>query len=177
MGKKRIGIIIGVLTLVLVVSYYFYNSKQELYGNDKDSIVKVIKSIDDYENKEVEILEISDFNDVRIVGFLSNDSPSYIEFIKNQKENYVWRHIESRDNESFSMFSPLSGSSKMMVVTNYENKIAKMQVDINGKPLEQIFTPHQANVTWVDKPQTNKDSYEYRNYKYYDINGNLIKEN
>jgi hypothetical protein len=89
MGKKKIGIIITVLILVLVASYYFYNSK-ELYGNDKASIVKVIKSIDDYENKAIEILEINDFNDVRIVVFISNNSPSYIEFYKNQKENYVW---------------------------------------------------------------------------------------
>ena len=73
------------------------------------------------------------------------------------------------------MFLPL-GSSKMMFVTNDENKISKMQVDINEKTLEQNFTPNQATVTWVDLLQTNKNTYEFRNYKYYDENGNLIKE-
>ena len=160
--------------LFLATCYHFYNSK-ELYGNDKDSIIHVIKSIDDYKNKEIEILEINDFDDVRIVGFLSNNNPSYIEFDKNKKGNFTWRHIESHNNESFSMFLPL-GTSKMMFVTNYENKISKMQVDINEKTLEQNFTPNQATVTWVDLLQTNKNTYEYRNYKYYDENGNLIKE-
>lgn len=176
MGKKKIGIIISVSILVLVAFYYFYNTK-ELYGNDKTSIINVIKSIDDYKNKEIEILEINDFNDVRIVGFLSNNSPSYIEFNKNRKGNYVWRHIESRNSEVFSMFLPLFKNSKMMFVTNYENEIAKMHVDINGVTVEQDFIPYQATVTWVDYPQTNKDRYEYRNYKYYDKNGNLIKDN
>ncbi|MBB6454946.1 hypothetical protein HNQ94_003435 [Salirhabdus euzebyi] len=57
-----------------------------------------------------------------------------------------------------------------MLVTNNENKIAKMQVDINGTTLEQYFTPYQATVTWVDFPHENINSYEFRNYKYYDKN-------
>jgi len=176
MGNKKIGIIITTLILVTLVCYYFYNSK-ELYGNDKASIVKVIKSIDGYKNKEIELLEVNDFNDVRIVGFLSNNSPSYIEFNKNEKGNYVWKHIEAHKNDSFSMFLPLMGKSKMMFVTNYDSEIARMQVDINESTIEQTFTPYQATVTWVDLPQTNNGSYEYRNYKYYDKNGNLISDN
>jgi hypothetical protein len=74
------------------------------------------------------------------------------------------------------MFSPLMGNPKMMYVTNYENEIVRMKVDINGTTLEQNFTPYQATVTWVDLPQTNQDSYEFRNYRFYDKNGNLIKE-
>ncbi|MGJ9458349.1 hypothetical protein [Oceanobacillus sp. CF4.6] len=173
MGKKKLGIIVAGLILVIVVFFYFYNSK-ELYGNDKESIVNVINSIKGYEDKQIEILKINDFNEVRIVGFLSNSNPSYIEFHKNQKGNYEWRHIES-DNESFSMFLPLTGSSKMMFVTNHDNKIAEIQVDINGEILEQKFTPYKGSVAWGDLPTTNKDSYEFRNYKYYDKDGNLIK--
>ncbi|KKK38090.1 hypothetical protein WQ57_09700 [Mesobacillus campisalis] len=175
MGKKKTGLIMAVMILALVASYNLYKTK-ELYGNDKESIVKVIKSVGEYKDKEIEILKINDFNDVRIVGFLSNSSPSYIEFYKNQKGNYIWRHIESNNEESFSMFSPLMGNPKIMFVTNYENEIARMQVDINGTTLEQDFTPYQATVTWLDLPKTNKESYEYRNYKYYDENGKLLKE-
>ncbi|MCG7344123.1 hypothetical protein MHZ92_08265 [Sporosarcina sp. ACRSL] len=174
MGKKNIGIIIAVLILFIVASYHLYNSR-ELYGNDKASISKVIKSINDYENKEIEILEINDFEDIRIVGFLSNNQPSYIEFNKNEKGNFAWKHIETHHNESFSMFLPL-GISKMMFVTNYESEVAKMQVDINETTIEQDFTTYQATVTWVDLPPTNNDTYEYRNYKYYDEDENLITE-
>ncbi|WP_222599457.1 hypothetical protein [Aquibacillus kalidii] len=162
------------------MSFYFYHSKK-LYGNDKDSIVRVIKSIEGYENKQIKVTQIDDFDKVRIVGFLSNNSPSYIEFQQNKKGNYVWKHIESRKDEAFSMFLPSLGdlmesSKKIMFVTNHENEIARMQVDINGETLDQSFTPYQASITWVDLPQINKHSYEYRNYKYYDKNGNLIRE-
>ncbi len=75
------------------------------------------------------------------------------------------------------MFLPLFGSSKIMFVTNYENEIAKMKVDINEITLEQLFTPYQATVTWGDLPPSNENHYEYRNYKYFDQNENLIKEN
>ena len=175
MGVKKIGIMIASLTLVLVAFYYFYNTR-ELYGNDEASIIKVIKSFDSYSNKGIEILEIKDFGNVRIVGFLSDNSPSYIEFNKNQKGNYKWSHIQPQDNVSFNMFVPF-GERKMMFVTNYENEIAKMQVDINGTTIEQSFNPYHATVTWVDFPQKNKDSYELRNWKYYDESGNLINEN
>lgn len=77
--KKRyftffIILIIGVAGLSI---YHFNNT---LYGNDKESIVKVIQSIKGYGGKPIEILGIKDFNDVRNVGYLYNDSPAYIEF-------------------------------------------------------------------------------------------------
>ncbi|MEH7502291.1 hypothetical protein V7152_09740 [Neobacillus drentensis] len=43
MKKKKFGIIFTTIILVVVISIYYYNIKK-LYGNDKDSIVKVIKS-------------------------------------------------------------------------------------------------------------------------------------
>ena len=171
MGKKVVAI--AVFILLIVATYYFYKSN-ELYGNDEASIIEVINSFDDYEDKQIEILKINDFDDVRIVAFLSNNKPSYIEFTKNKKGNFTWRYIESRNDESFSMFLPL-GSTKIMFVTNYESDIAKMQVDINGETVEQYFTPYQATVMWTDLQQTNKDTYEYRNYKYYDENGEQIE--
>ncbi|QDP41501.1 hypothetical protein [Radiobacillus deserti] len=173
MGKKRIGIIVAALALVLLASYYFYSSR-ELYGNDRESIVEVIQSIDGYQNKNIEILDIKDFNDSRYVGFLSNRNPSYMELSRNSQGNYIWKHIETASQESFSMFLPVMEDSKIMFVTNSENEIAKMQVDINGTTLEQTFTPFQATVTWVDLPPTNEPTYEYRNYRYFDKNGDLI---
>lgn len=64
-----------------------------------------------------------------------------------------------------------------MFVTNNENEIAKMQVTINGEKLEQVFTPNKVTVNWMDFPKINEYGYSFRNYKYYDKEGNLIKEN
>jgi hypothetical protein len=178
MNKKKLGTIFVTIILVDMISIY-YNNTKELYGNDKDSIVKVIKSIEGYEDKYIEILEIKDLSNLRIVAFLSNHSPGYIEFYKNKEGNYVWRHIEVRSDESFSSFLihlDNTDSPKFMFITNNENEVAKMQVNINEHKLEQEFLPNQATVTWVDLPQTNKDHYEFRKYKFYDKAGNQINE-
>lgn len=53
---------------------FYFNGTKQLYGNDKESIVKVINSIEGYGNKSIEILEIKDFNDLRVVAFLSNNN-------------------------------------------------------------------------------------------------------
>lgn len=173
MRKKRIL----VLTLLLVlIAAYAWNQSTKVYGNDKESIIKVIHSVEGYEDKDIRIVKINDFDDARIVGFLANHMPSYIEFAQNDKGNYEWRHIESNQNEEIGMFSPGIGLKKIMFVTNDENDIAKMTVDINGETLVQTFPPYEPSVKWVDLPISKDHGYTYRNYKYYDENGNLLEE-
>jgi hypothetical protein len=55
----------------LVSAYAWYQSTK-VYGNDKESIIKVIKSVKGYEDKDIHFVQINDFDDVRIVGFLAN---------------------------------------------------------------------------------------------------------
>ncbi|WP_417899696.1 hypothetical protein ABN702_05240 [Bacillus haimaensis] len=171
-SRKLLFVTIGIL-VVAILTFYFNGTKQ-LYGNDEASIVKVINSIEGYEHKSIEILEIKDFDDFRIVGFLANNRPGCIEFTENKKGNYIWRNIEVKENETFSSFhiSP----RKMMFVTNNENEIAKMQVDINEQKFEREFIPNKATVTWADLPQTDNNEYTFRNYKYYDKDGIIIKK-
>lgn len=119
-------------------------------------------------------MEIKDFNDIRIVAFLADNRPGYIEFALNKNGNYVWRHLEVKENETFSVFHPFP--RKILFVTNNENKIAKMQVDINEQKFEQDFPPFKATVTFVDLPQTDKSEYTFMNYEYYDKDGFIIKE-
>lgn len=162
-----------------MVGFLIYHFNNTLYGNDKESIVKVIKSINGYGDKPIEILGIKDFNDVRIVGFLYNDRPAYIEFYKNKRGNYKWRHIEVRYDETLSSFFLVlhnNISPKLMYVSSHQNKITKMQVEVNGQKVEQQFPPNKASITWVDLPQTDKNGYTFRNYKFYDVEGNLIKD-
>ncbi|MFE7061987.1 hypothetical protein ACFVAD_07530 [Sutcliffiella sp. NPDC057660] len=171
-SRKLLFVTFGIL-VVAILSFYFNGTKQ-FYGNDEASIVKVINSIEGYEHKSIEILEIKDFNDLRIVAFLANNKPGCIEFTENKKGNYIWRNIEVKENETFSSFhiSP----RKMMFVTNNENEIAKMQVDINEQNFEREFIPNKATVTWADLPQTDNNEYTFRNYKYYDKDGIIIKK-
>ncbi|TMU85882.1 hypothetical protein FGG79_11850 [Bacillus sp. BHET2] len=174
MEKRKITILFAAV-IILVPAYAWYQSTK-VYGNDKESIIKVIKSEEGYEDKDIHVVEIKDFDDVRIVGFLANHMPSYIEFAKNDKDNYVWKHIESNQDEALAMFLPGRDIEKIMFVANDENDIAKMTVDINGETLVQTFTPYEPSVTWVDLPKSEEGRHEYRNYKYYDKNGDLIEE-
>ena len=64
-----------------------------------------------------------------------------------------------------------------MFVTNGDNEIAEMHVTINGEKFEQEFTPGKATVKWMYLPKPNKSGgYRFSDYKYFDENGNLVKE-
>lgn len=167
--KKAKRLLIAAFLLLLGFFAFYFNDAQQLYGNDEDSILKVIHSIEGYENNSIEIVEIKDMNDRRYVGFLSNNNPGYIQFQKNKDGNYRWQHIEVEENEAFSVFAP--EPLLFLIVTNEENKIAKMQVSVNGQEIEQEFTPYKASVTWMFPPKTGKSRYSY---KFYDKDGELI---
>lgn len=168
-----IPVIIIIISLINVLII-----NKPLYGNELESIEKVIKSIDGYENEEIEILDIRDINNDRIVGFLSNSSPAYIHFWKNSEGNYKWNHIEKRKNQSFAEYTiyvPNNESSdlKLMIVTNQNNEIAKMEINVNGYIIEQNFAVNQKSVIWIDIPQSSDNTYTW-GFKYFDIDGNLL---
>jgi hypothetical protein len=144
----------------------------------EESIKKVIQSIDGYESKAISILAINDFNEIRIAGILADNHPGYIEFKRNKNGDYEWSHIETTSGEATLGFylpniSEVS-SRKIMVVTNQNNQIAKLTVEINKQLFEKLINSIQSSVTWFDLPQTESNEYRFDNYKYYDKNGQLI---
>ncbi|MBB6693649.1 hypothetical protein H7B90_19835 [Cohnella xylanilytica] len=175
--RNRAFVVLIIVAFLLFIGFlaYYFNQPDPVFGNDEESIATVINSIKGYEDKSIEILEIEDLDDQRMVGFLSDHNPGFIQFQKNKNGNYLWKHIEVRNNESFSIFI-IPGFQRFMIVTNNENKVAKMQVNINGQQLEQPFTPYQSNVAWVRLPETDRSDYEFRDYKYYDQDGNLLND-
>lgn len=171
-----IGLVL-VIGIVVLSAYYLSNDKK-LYGNDEGSIQKVIQSIEGYENRQIEILDISDFHDSRVVGFLSDQRPGYIEFARNSKGNYEWKHIETAHDPVglFMLNNPKEEVQKWMVVTHHDNQVAKMQVRINGELLEQTFVPNRADVTYIELPPSEDQSYTFRDYRFYDERGTLLDE-
>ncbi|WP_349410032.1 hypothetical protein [Pseudalkalibacillus sp. SCS-8] len=165
------------IVLVFIGALFFSDRTDRVYGNDEDSIMSVIQSIDGYKGQAVTILEIIDIDDERIVPFLLNNEPAYIQFSKNLDGNYMWNHIEKRQGSSFSSFflHIHTHDVKIMVVTNDQNEIAKMQVNVNGQLVEQSFEVGKATVSWLEIP-VSKEGYTFRNYKYFDQQGNVIYE-
>jgi hypothetical protein len=180
--KNSIMYSLTVIILIAIFVIYLSDGNKPTYGNDKETIEKVIKSIEGYENESIEILEIKDIYDDRVVGFLSNNNPAYIQFSKNKKGNYVWRHIEKSASQSFASNiihvsnDEESKDLKFMIITNQKNNIAKMELGVNEQVIEQEFSVNKKSVTWIDLPESNGKTYTFK-YKYYDKDGNLIGDN
>ncbi|NBD24139.1 hypothetical protein [Paenibacillus glycinis] len=175
--SKRMGYALIAVSLIAVIAICFLNRTKQLYGNDQESIQKVIHSIKGYEDASVEILDIKDIGDKRIVGFLSNNDPAYIQFSKNQTGNYEWQNIEKHAVQPLTAFlfhntDVEVPNAKFMIVTNDENKIAKLELEVNKQVLIQTFSLHRKSVTWIDLPSGTRFAFKY---KYYDQNDKLLR--
>ncbi|MCM3782670.1 hypothetical protein M3231_06775 [Neobacillus mesonae] len=101
--KHRLYIFIAAgLLLFAFIFYYFTERTSMTYGNDEPSITKVIQSLDGYDGKQIEILEITDFHDNRVAAFLADNKPGYIQFTRNSEGNYEWRTTENGGNPLFA---------------------------------------------------------------------------
>jgi len=166
LSKWHIFVLVIVLAFLLMVLNNGY-----LFRVDEQSIVKVIQSIDGYEYEQIEILDIKKIEDELFVGFLSNDQPAYIRFIKNEFGLYEMRNIEKRMDESFSMFAiPENDVLRLMYVTNNQNEIARMELKVNDHVIQKNFSVKESSVSWIELP---KGSYNF-NYKFFNKEGHLI---
>lgn len=86
---------------------------------------------------------------MRLVGFLSNNSPAYIQFKKNADGNYRWEHSRVASGTSFHSFNPsiYGYETLFMFVMNAENEVAKMQVDVNRETVTVEFEMNTPNVS------------------------------
>ncbi|QHE51769.1 hypothetical protein [Pontibacillus sp. HMF3514] len=175
-NKRNALILLSFITIVLTISLLNYEKK--IYGNNKESIIKLINSIEGYEHYSINILEIRDFEDVRVVAFLANNSPAYMRLEKNEEENYYWNSIRVARNEDFENFIPdlpREEQPRFMIVKNQQSDIAKMEVDVNKEKVHKTFKVDQPSVSWLVFPKTDKSHFTFRNYKYYDKNGEPIE--
>ncbi|MEA3424474.1 MAG: hypothetical protein U9Q80_11850 [Bacillota bacterium] len=118
---------------------------------------------------------MKDFGDDRIVGFLSDETPAYIEFSKNDEGNYIFVYSEMYTNNSFSTFIIHFNDSDSIavVIKNRYNNIAKLELSVNSQVIEQEFNVNQDSLTWIELPHCSNSHRRY-DYRYYDINGMLI---
>jgi len=176
---NKVLVISSILILVLLVGVFYSTSLQKVYGNDEESIIELIQSIEGYHHGLIEILEVKDIEDIRIVAFLVNNTPAYIRFERNSKGNYEWSYAEKKDGESFASFSIKVPSESLdvrrMVITTEDNEIARMELGVNDRVIEQDFDVNERTVTWIPISTPNVKQYSYT-YKYFDENGNSIVE-
>jgi hypothetical protein len=172
--KKKTFVII----FIAIFTILYLSSNKPLYGNDKKSIIQVIKSVEGYESGSIEILDIKDIDKDRVVGFLYDNSPAYIHFHKNRKGNYKWNHIEKRPGDSFTLFIIQIQDSdilRFMTITNQENEIAKLKLNVNNQIVERKFKVKERAVYWIDLPKSKDKNYSFK-YEYFDKEGNPLND-
>ena len=181
MLKNKKLLVIAILA-VSVILYFVIPWSKPLYGNDEESIIKVIRSIEGYgaESAIIEILDITDVREHRIVSLLFNQSPAYAGFTRNDKGDYRWSYFEVRKDESLSQFTTHvldedGAPQKMLYVANEDNKIAEIRMTVNGEVVEIDIRPNAKDVVWVELPRAEEKTYRF-DYAYFDEEGNEIEQ-
>ncbi|WP_342506898.1 hypothetical protein [Sporosarcina sp. FSL K6-2383] len=156
--------------------------EKPLYSNDEVSIIEVIQSIEGYEDKTatIDILDITDVKEHRIVSLLYNQSPAHAGFTRNDKGNYRWSYFEIRKDESLSQFGVHMLDQDdipptMLYIANENNKVAKIQMTVNDEVMEVDIRPNARDVVWVELPENREKSYQFY-YAYFDEEGNQIEQ-
>ncbi|MEK5036769.1 hypothetical protein [Sporosarcina sp. FSL K6-3457] len=172
--------VVAVLAISIILCVVIWWGKP-LYGNDEASIVEVIRSIEGYEAESaiIEILDITDSRENRIVSLIFNQNPAYMRLTKNVKGNYQWSHFEVRRDESLSQFTihmldEDDAPPTILYVANENNKIAQIRMTVNGEVVESDIRPYVKDVVWVELPKTKEKSYQFY-YTYFDEGGNQIE--
>lgn len=180
--KKKTGVYLaGALIILVIVLVYFISRPAGLHGNDQESIEKILQSEEVYQNTEIEILEIKDIYNKRVVAFLSDHDPAYAEFKKDEKGNYLLSKFQDRNGEALSPFliqefedQEEVHAASIMYIANQNNTISKLELTVNeDQVFEQEFEVNQTAVEWIELPESNKFQIKY---KYYDENGKLLIE-
>ncbi|MFB9329376.1 hypothetical protein ACFFSY_25850 [Paenibacillus aurantiacus] len=175
---KANGFILAAVVLLAILIIYTSGKDKQLYGNDNESVIKAIQSIDSHRNAEVELLETRDMGDDRYVAFLANNEPAYIHFRRNNKGNYGMIDSEGPAAYDFADFlihpNKQAGSPpQFLFVSNERSEVAKLELSVNDETIEQTFPVGQKKATWLELPKTEGDSYRF-DYKYYDEAGSLL---
>lgn len=154
-------ILIASSLLVVFISI----TNKPIYGNDTDGIIEVITSIDLYEGKSIHLLEIYDFDDDRVVTFLSNSSPSIIEFNKDSKGNYIRLSSQTSHNQNLDQFIiGHIGNDDEILVFSVRNQFSTVDVfsfSANKEMYTVDFNLGHPNSQWTKLLKSEDNSHRY----------------
>ncbi|WP_073339841.1 hypothetical protein [Clostridium grantii] len=166
MKKKYLILIVLLVVIIFTVVYKTIN--KPLYGNDQNSIIEVINSNELYKGKTINILDIKDFGDHRVVAFLSNDAPSVIEFRRDKNMNYKSTLSETWPNDNLSNFiiNNLEKEDYLVVlsVKNQYSDINEFSFKANEDEYEVFFDTNNPNVQWTKLKKSIDGSYSFEWY-------------
>ncbi|MFC4098065.1 hypothetical protein [Paenibacillus xanthanilyticus] len=175
---KSNGFILAAVALLAILILYTSGKDKQLYGNDNQSVIEVIQSIDSYRGAAVELLETRDIGADRYVAFLADGKPANIHFKQNDKGNYPMIDTEGPARHDFADFlifpDKESGNlPQFLFVANERSEVAKLELTVNDETIVQTFPVRQKTATWLELPNTEEHAYRFA-YNYYDEAGSLL---
>ena len=112
-----------------------------------------------------EVLDIFDYGEYRLVALLSNNRPAYIEFKKDENENYVWRRSEVSHVEGLRHFSANTfGENIDIVIISIRSNgeiLQKFTFKVNDRSYEADFSEGDTNVHWNIIDKSDDGDYEF----------------
>lgn len=130
-------------------------------------------SVEERPYQSVEIIEIKDVDDLRFVGFLADGYPGAKTFRKNEDGNYeAYGQVVAHSGTRIEHFHP--HPTYQLIVTNSRNKVATLQMDVNGEILEHKLNLGKNTVSLLKLSEA--DRYRFNWYKYYDADNQLITD-
>lgn len=166
MSNKYIG---SVLIIMILFTFVIFNMVDKpMYGNDTTSITQVIHSFDLYKEKSIELLEVYDYDRDRIVTFLSDSSPSIIQFEKNDQGNYIFLSVETDPSEQLGQFivNRVGENEENVVISvrNHDSAIEKFSFKANEILYTVSFDSKHPNSTLTLLEASNVNGYEFEWY-------------
>jgi hypothetical protein len=153
---------------VLLIALFFLEKNKEVYGNDVESIIQVINSIDLYEDTNIEIIDIFDQDKSRIVSFLSNGNPAFIEFKDKGNNKYKYQCSEVDRSDKFnsffiSIFGENSSHNYVLSINGYSDLI-RLKFKANNDIYEVGFEKDVPAAKWTKLKPSSDNSYSFEWY-------------
>jgi len=172
--KNKLSKILIAISIIFF-ALYFINSNDEIYGNDKESIIDCIKDNSILKDKtNFEIADIIDTDqNTRIVGFFANNSTGVASFIKNKDDNYEIDQLYVHENTKTSYFNIINRNKKYkkFVVVSNGDSLDKVILKVDGKYKESRNNLiNKSSVSVFDLPYPKDKSETNIEVQFLDIN-------
>ena len=142
------GIVIIITLLALSISGCYNKSVKVMYGNDETEILQYLHEtnlLDSIGKENVSIVDTTENNNSKIVGFASDRGQGFLLFEKDKKGNYTMSDNMAKgiDKEGIGITkytalhnynSELNHADKdFIVISNGNNNVSKIEITINNK--------------------------------------------
>lgn len=176
--KRKVVFTIGI-SLAFLLTFTIFYVFRPTYGNDNDSINKII-SESDIITRPISIIDVSDFEEYRIAGFVEGGENLGIAiFRKDKNDNYKLQSIEKKSSSITAFYVPFFGRRirrgiyGVDIIVSNNPDLAKVKRVINDKYIDEKEINGLGMVLLeIDIPESEMQ----RGIYFYNTDGKRIKQ-